>query len=73
MEQKQVIGLLLLGVVVYSYFSTMPNYPVLTENKAVPEREDLTTGSPFKDGGDYQPSALSGSGEPPSYTSLMYQ
>jgi hypothetical protein len=73
MDNKKVAGLMMLGVVVYAYYSTLPNDPVLLQPKDAPSRHDLTTGSPFEDGNDYQPASLTGSGKPPRYMTYQYQ
>ena len=64
---------MMLGLVVYAYYSTLPTDPVLKKPGEAPPREDLSTGSPFEDGGNYQPASESGSGKPPRYMSYMYQ
>ena len=73
MDSKKVSALMLLGMVMFAYYSTMPNDPVLREQKPVESRHDLDTGKPDASGGDYQPASLSGSGQPPRYMTYMYQ
>lgn len=73
MQTEKVAALMLLGFVVYTYFNGMPDLPVLSKQATVGPREDLGTGSPFKDGANYQPAAESGSGKPPRYTSYQFQ
>jgi hypothetical protein len=73
MDSKKVGSLMLLGMVMFAYYSTMPNDPVLREQQPAEGRHDLDTGKPDASGGDYQPASLSGSGQPPRYMTYMYQ
>jgi len=73
MDSKKVSALMLLGIVMFAYYSTMPNDPVLREQQPVEDRHDLDTGKPDASGSDYQPAALSGSGQPPRSMTYMYQ
>jgi hypothetical protein len=74
MDNKQLAVFLVLGLMAYSYLQSYPMTPTLPKEPAPPPpREDLDTGSPYKDGADYQPAALSGSGEPPRSMSYQFQ
>jgi hypothetical protein len=74
MHNIQFGGLMLLALIGLSYMYAQPTDPKLVERTPDAEpRHDISTGRPDKSGSDYQPAALSGSGETPAYTSYQFQ
>ena len=73
MDVTKSVVLLLLVAVGLTWKSAIPNDPKLPPNPEGEPRHDLDTGNPDASGGDYQPAALSGSGQTPAYTSYQFQ